>query len=707
MRTLLWIIVICLSCPLAGSDGYALWLGHQLIEDSIVRQDYRAALTFIDGSTGGGEVATTATNELRRGLSELLGVQPLRGPGEAGAHGIYLGLRGRSARLDHYLATADVPDLGSEGYHLVYHDGDVLLLADDEPGLLYGAFDLLRQVQALTDLRSLNRTEQPAYAHRILNHWDNLDGTVERGYAGFSIWNWHQLPEYIDQRYVDYARANASIGINGTVVTNVNANSLIFREDYLDKAKALADIFRPYGIKLYLTARFSSPMELGGLDTADPLDPAVIAWWKEKVEEIYARIPDFGGFLVKANSEGQPGPWEYGRTHAEGANVLADALAPHGGIVVWRAFVYSDEAGRDRFREAYDEFTPLDGRFRNNVLVQIKNGPIDFQPREPVSPLFAAMPRTPLMLELQITKEYLGQGTHLVGLASMYEEVLGTDLRPTEPGGEVHQLISGIAGVSNIGTARNWTGNLFGQADWFAFGRLAWAPQTAAREIFAEWAGLTFGRDPEVIDSITQMLALSYPACVNYMTPLGLHHIMNTGHHYGPGPWIDDLGRADWNPYYYHGATRDSIGFDRTSTGSDALSQYPEGFARRYADPATTPEKFLLWFHRLPWDYELAGGNTLWRELGLRYQLGVEQVGEMADIWSGLEGRIDAERFRHVSQHLAIQQREAEWWRDACLAYFRSVSGRPLPEGVPAPPQTLEEYKALTYPYAPGIRPQW
>ncbi|WP_420461148.1 alpha-glucuronidase family glycosyl hydrolase [Neolewinella sp.] len=700
------LLFLLTASALHADDGYRLWLRYDRIANGELRDEYRRAASFIRYD-GQGEVGMTARGELEAGLRDLLGEEVAQVSGENAGHGIYLGLRTALPRFARYLQDKAVAALGDEGYHLTYHDGDLLLIADGERGLLYGAFHLLRLLQQETPLSELNVTERPAYDYRILNHWDNLDGTVERGYAGFSIWNWHQLPEVIDRRYVDYARANASVGINGAVVTNVNANALVFRDDYLDKAAALADVFRPYGLKLYLTARFSAPLELGGLPTADPLDPAVIAWWQHKVEEIYARIPDFGGVVVKANSERQPGPREYGRTHAEGANLLADALAPHGGIVMWRAFVYTDRKDGDRFREAYDEFTPLDGQFRDNVLLQIKNGPIDFQPREPVSPLFAAMPQTPLLLELQITKEYLGQGTHLVGLASMYEEVLTTDLRPDRPGGQVHESIRGVAGVSNIGTARNWTGNLFGQADWYAFGRLSWQPTTPAREVFREWAALTFGNFPAVVEPVTQILERSYPACVNYMTPLGLHHIMATGHHYGPGPWVDDLERADWNPYYYHQATADSVGFDRTRTGSNALEQYPLSFARQYADPETCPSQFLLWFHRLPWDFPLADGNTLWQEMAVRYQRGVDTVDEMQTLWAGLENQIDPERFDQVSQHLAVQAREARWWRDACLAYFSAVSERDIPEGVPRPVRDLEHYRELDYPYAPGIRPRW
>lgn len=705
MRFIVVFFFLCLSLSLPAEDGYRLWLRYDLIDDQTTLEKYRRQCSFVKLETAG-ELAQTAARELRSGLSGLLEQAPDQ-KSAVGKTGIYLGLRGKSAKIDQYLKKTTLKKLGNEGFHLVNHQGDLLIIAEAEAGLLYGAFHLLRLLQTQQTVNTLSVTEIPVYEHRILNHWDNLDGTVERGYAGFSIWNWHQLPEVIEQHYIDYARANASVGINGVVVTNVNANFLVFREDYLEKAAALADVFRPYGIRLYLTARFSSPMELGGLPTADPLDEGVQKWWKDKATEIYQRIPDFGGFVVKANSEGQPGPREYGRTHAEGANMLADALAPHGGIVMWRAFVYANKEGGDRFREAYDEFTPLDGEFRDNVLLQIKNGPIDFQPREPVSPLFAAMPQTPLLLELQITKEYLGQGTHLVGLASMYEEIINTDLKPDQPGGEVFSLVSGTAGVSNIGTARNWTGNLFGQADWYAFGRLSWSPKRSAEDIFHEWTKLTFGVKEQVTAKIMKMLTLSYPACVNYMTPLGLHHIMNSNHHYGPGPWVDDLGRADWNPIYFHRADKQGIGFDRTKTGSDALTQYPPAYARKFQDPKTCPPEFLLWFHHVPWSFPLKNGNTLWREMALRYQQGVEQVETMQKTWASLEKDIDPDRFRQVSQHLKVQYKEAQWWRDACLAYFASLSGLPLPDGVPQPAETLESYRAKTFPYAPGIRPSW
>jgi len=536
----------------------------------------------------------------------------------------------------------------------------------------------------------------------VLDHWDNLDGYVERGYAGRSLWEWQTLPEWRDPRYTDYARANASLGINGTVLNNVNANAQSLAPQYLAKAAALADVFRPYGIRVYLSARFSAPIELGGLKTADPLDPAVQRWWRDKADEIYQRIPDFGGFLVKANSEGQPGPQDYGRSHADGANLLADALAPHGGVVMWRAFVYAHDVPADRATQAYTEFAGLDGAFRPNVVLQVKNGPIDFQPREPFHPLFGAMPRTPLMMEFQITKEYLGFATHLVYLGPLFEEVLQADTRAGGKRFTVAQSLSGIAGVANIGTDRTWSGSHFDQANWYAFGRLAWNPDQSSRDIAADWAAMTFSPEPAVVQPIVGMMMASREAAVNYMTPLGLHHLMARGHHYGPGPWVDGGPRADWTSVYYHRADRNGIGFDRTATGSNAVAQYAPEVAATYADLTQVPEALLLWFHHVPWDHRMASGRPLWDELVGRYSLGVRQVQAMQDTWANLRGRVDAHRHEQVAAFLQIQLREAQWWRDASVAYFQSISGRPLPAGEATPPHPLAYYQALQFPSAPG-----
>jgi alpha-glucuronidase len=456
-------------------------------------------------------------------------------------------------------------------------------------------------------------------------------------------------------------------------------------------------------------------MQLGGLPTADPADPAVRRWWQAKVDEIYRYIPDLGGFVVKANSEGQPGPMDYGRSHADGANLFADALAPHGGVVMWRAFVYSNHQGDDRARQAFDQFVPLDGRFRDNVMLQVKNGPIDFQPREPVHPLFGAMPKTPLVLEFQITKEYLGFATHLVYLGPLYQEVLGFDTVARGPGSSVarivdgsleHHALSGIAGDSNIGADRNWTGSEFDQANWYVFGRLAWDPTRDARDIADEWVRMTFSNDPRFVAPVVDMMMGSREAAVDYMTPLGLAHLMAAGHHYGPGAWQQSVPLTVGDPPYYHRADAGGIGFDRTASGSNAASEYSPAVAAQFADPARTPEKYLLWFHHLPWDYRLASGHTLWDELVMHYSQGVATVREMQATWAPLAPFVDAQRFAEVTSFLSIQEHEAQWWRDATLAYFQSISHRPFPAGYAAPEHTLAEYQAITVPYAPG-NPGW
>ncbi|HLP00293.1 MAG TPA: alpha-glucuronidase, partial [Fimbriimonas sp.] len=458
-------------------------------------------------------------------------------------------------------------------------------------------------------------------------------------------------------------------------------------------------------------ARFSAPMELGKLPTADPLDPTVQNWWKTKVSEIYAKIPDFGGFVVKANSEGQPGPQNYKRTHAEGASMLADAVAPHGGIIMWRAFVYSNETPRDRALQAYDEFVPLDGKFRDNVIVQVKNGPVDFQPREPYHPLFGAMKKTPTMMEVQITKEYLGFATHLAYLGTMWEEVLRVDTNVAGKGSTVGKIIEGgvipyhmtaMCGVSNIGSDRNWCGSDFDQANWYAFGRLAWDTSLDAKKIASEWTRMTFGNDPRVVRTSVDMMMRSREAVVDYMTPLGLAHLMDTGHHYGPGPWVNNLGRNDWNPTYYHRADSKGIGFDRTSKGSDAVGQYSSPWRETWNNVATTPDNLLLWFHHLPWTHKMRSGRTLWDEMVVRYSHGVEEVVAMRKQWASLSGKVDPGRFAQVSEYLAIQEKEARWWRDACLAYFQSLNGLPYPAGYAAPKHSLEYYRSISNPYAPG-----
>lgn len=579
--------------------------------------------------------------------------------------------------------------LGKEGYTIRTSEGKTVLEAATEQGLLYATYHLLRLQAEGADCTRLDIQEKPAFDIRVLNHWDNLDGTIERGYAGRSLWKWEDLTDSVSARYREYARANASVGINGTVLNNVNASPEILSADYLQKVRKLADVFRPYGIKVYLSVNFASPMKLGGLSTADPLDEEVARWWKEKVQEIYGLIPDFGGFLVKANSEGQPGPCDYGRTHAEGANMLAEALKPYGGIVMWRAFVYSP-SDADRAKQAYLEFQPLDGRFRDNVMVQVKNGPIDFQPREPYSPLFGAMPHTPLMVEFQITQEYLGHSNHLAYLATMWNEFY----RYVQP-----SSLKGVAGVVNVGDHVNWCGHDFAQANWYAYGRLAWNPDLSAEEIAREWLAQTFTTDRRFVEPMTQVMMESREAVVDYMMPLGLHHIFAWGHHYGPEPWCEVPGaRADWLPSYYHQADKVGLGFDRSRTGSDAVSQYPDSLARVFDSLEQCPEEYLLWFHHVNWNQKLRSGRSLWDELCYKYQKGVDEVRAFQRIWKDMQPYVDAERYQAVAERLDIQARDAVWWKDACLEYFRTFSKKKYPEGVEPPVFTLKELKKVKLP---------
>jgi len=688
-----------------AEDGYQLWLRYVRIEDEALRQRYlqQFRALHLEATSPTLEIVQ---EELRRGLQGLLGTSiPSVDRVEEGV--LLVGTPASCPTVAALGLEAELQALGDEGFLLRTmtvegHRATVLAAASDV-GVLYGAFHLLRLLQTHRPIDSLNVREAPRVRLRVLNHWDNLDRTVERGYAGFSLWDWFKLPDYIDPRYRDYARANASLGINGTVLTNVNADARVLLPEFLEKVAALADIFRPYGIRVYLTARFSAPIEIGGLDTADPLDPDVRAWWREKVAEIYRYIPDFGGFLVKANSEGQPGPQDYGRTHADGANMLAEALAPYGGVVMWRAFVYAPEA-EDRVKQAYDEFVPLDGQFRENVLIQVKNGPLDFQPREPFHPLFGAMPRTPLMMEFQITKEYLGFSTHLAYLGTLWEEVLQADTYARGESSTVARVIdgslfghelTGIAGVANIGTDRNWCGSIFDQANWYAFGRLAWNPDLRADSIAEEWIRMTFTNDPRFVAPVKQMMLESREAVVNYMTPLGLAHLMGPGHHYGPAPWFDQAPRPDWNNTYYHRADTLGIGFDRTATGSNAVAQYFSPLREIFGSLERCPEKYLLWFHHVPWDYRMRSGRTLWEELVDHYYQGVETVRRWQSLWKSLRAFVDPERFEQIATLLRIQEKEAVWWRDACVLYFQTFSRRPIPAGYEQPAHTLDYYIEL------------
>lgn len=711
--TIAAILFLSLSCIARAENGYDLWLRYNEIENKNVRLEYSrfASEVYFEEYS---PIATSAKEELARALPSMLGsdvaiTSKLRRSGtiiigkENSLYSLGISLKHESKKLgnDGFI----VRSINVRGYRCI------LIYSNSDEGLLYGTFHLLRMMQSNKSLQNLNITSVPATDLRLLNHWDNLDGSVERGYAGRSLWNWHTLPDYIDKRYKDYARANASIGINGTVLTNVNANALILTTTWLQKVKALANTFRPYGIKVYLTARFSAPVEIGGLKTADPLDSSVRNWWKEKAKEIYSLIPDFGGFLVKANSEGQPGPQNYGRTHADGANMLADAVAPFKGIVMWRAFVYSNEIPDDRHKQAYNEFVPLDGQFKENVMVQVKNGAIDFQPREPFHPLFGAMPKTPLMMEFQITQEYLGQATNLVFLAPMFAECLSGDTYVKGKNSFVSEVIdgslhkhklTGIAGVANTGNDLNWTGHPFGQANWFAFGRMVWDLSISPDEIADEWIRMSFNNEKTVVEDIKQIMLRSHDITVAYSTPIGLHHLMGTGHHYGPAPWVNELSRADWNPVYYHRADSNGIGFDRTPTGSNALEQYAAPLRIEWGNLNTVPLKYLLWFHHVPWNYRLKTNRTLWEELCFQYNSGVDSVRWMAKTWDKLKSKIDVERFEQVRALLTIQEKEAMWWRDACLQYFQTFSRLPIPAQYEKPSNSLEYFKSLKFPFAPG-----
>lgn len=699
---------------MSAQEDYKLWLQYNKIQDSKIAVKYQSKINGIV-AFGNSETIQAASKEIQLGLSGLLGQKVLLQQHTNKENMLILG---NQSSLDEAIlknVKSEFDLINNEGYIIktiqLKNKKHILITAKTDTGVLYGVFNFLKLLQTNQSIENLAITDSPRINIRMLNHWDNLDGTVERGYAGFSLWNWQKLPDFIDQRYIDYARANASIGINGTVINNVNANALILTPQYLDKVEALAKVFRPYGIKVYLTARFSAPIEIGGLKTADPFDAAVKNWWKEKAAEIYARIPDFGGFLVKANSEGQPGPQNYGRNHVDGANMLADAVAPFGGIVMWRAFVYSEHDVNDRAKQAYSEFVPYDGKFRDNVIVQVKNGAIDFQPREPFHPMFGAMPKTPLMMEFQITQEYLGFSTHLVYLPKLYQEVLESDTYSKGKGSTVAKIIdgtldnhkiTGIAGVANIGNDINWTGHPFAQANWYGFGRLAWNPYQDSETIAEDWLRMTFSNEEKFIKPVKEMMLESREAVVNYMTPLGLHHIMDTGHHYGPGPWVSNLSRPDWNPTYYHKADTKGIGFDRSKTGSNATVQYAPEVAKMFDNTATCPEKDLLWFHHLSWDYKLKNGETLWNSLALKYQEGVNQVESMNATWNKMENYVDEVPFKEVQMLLNIQHKEAKWWRDACLLYFQQYSGRELPKSVEKPTQTLSYFKSLKFPFAPG-----
>ena len=703
---LAFLVFSCLNpVTVRAGDGYRLWLRYDPLPAQL-SSTYRRQVTAV-ALPGESATLRAARDELVTGLTGLLSqdiplVQSIERDGV-----IHCGTPKTSSFIANLGWSRDLATVGSEGFLIrvlaVNSHRVTVIAANSDLGVLYGAFHLLRLVQTGQAISYINVTESPALQLRALNHWDNLDGTIERGYAGRSLWKWEELPEKVDPRIRDYARANASIGINATAINNVNSNSKSLSVEYLKKAAAIADVLRPYGVRVLLSARFSAPIELGGLKTADPLDREVALWWKKKVDEIYAIIPDFVGFLVKANSEGQPGPRTYDRSHADGANMLAAAVGPHKGIVVWRAFVYDMKPGYDRAGAAYENLQPFDGKFAANVLLQVKNGPIDFQPREPFHPLFGAMPKTQVIPELQITQEYLGFSNHLVFLAPMWREFLDADTHARGRGSTVagvvdgslyKQKLTGIAGVANTGSDRNWSGHDFSQANWYAFGRLAWNPGSSSKDIATDWTRMTLTRDEKAVNAIVEIMLRAHEALVDYMTPLGLHHIMWGGHHYGPAPWWNTERRDDWNPVYYHRADAVGLGFDRTRTGSNTVSQYFGPVRDEFGDIKTCPEQFLLWFHHAPWNHRMRSGRILWDELAIHYQRGVDWVRTTRAEWMALRDVIDPEQYERIAEKLAIQERDAVHWRDSVLLYFQTFSKLPLPAGVEKPAKTLDDYKA-------------
>jgi alpha-glucuronidase len=678
--------------PLAsdGDDGYKLWLKYEPVANAAVKAEYLRYTTFI-GQSPKGDIVQSASRELQTGLKSLLGknVTVLNSfAGKSG--GIILKLESGTASGEH-----------KEGYRLQLSGTNIVVSSNSESGILYGTFALLRHMQMQLPLKGLNLTSSPKIQYRMLNHWDNPDGTIERGYAGSSLWKWYELPERVDPRYTDYARANASLGINGTVLNNVNASARFMSQEYIVKVAAIADVMRKYGIKTYLSVYFAAPKTLGGLPTSDPLDPKVRAWWAEKVAEIYKEIPDFGGFLVKANSEGEPGPQDYGRTHADGANMLADAFKPYDGIVVWRAFVYKADPNADRFKAAYEEFVPLDGKFDPKVIVQVKNGPIDFQPREPFSPLFGNMPKTPLGMEFQITQEYLGFATHAVYEAPIFKECLDSDTYVNGAGSTVAKVVDGslhgytrtlMAGVANTGSARNWTGHPLAQANWYAFGRLSWDHQLSSEQIAREWTTLTLTRNQKAGESIVRLMSRSREIYVDYNTPIGLSRPW-MGVHFAPEPWQNKGSRPDWTAVYYHRADSAGLGFDRTGSGSNALAQYRPQVQQQWNNPDKTALPYLLWFHHIGWDKKLSTGRTLWDELCTRLYTGADSVTWMQQQWDHAKAHLDPQVYTDVAQRLQVQRREAIWWRDSWVLYLQTFARQPIPAGFEPPKQTLEEVK--------------
>lgn len=696
-RLLLFIFILINTARLAadplssaGDDGYRLWLKYEPVTNPVVKAEYLKYAGFIS-LTSKGEVAGSAAKELQNGLKQLLDKNVTVN------HSLSSRTGGIVLRLNAKTAGSQNP----EGYQIQLLSGNLVISSESENGILYGTFALLRHFQMQHTVKNLNMASSPKIQHRMLNHWDNVDGTIERGYAGQSLWKWYELPERVDPRYEDYARANASLGINGTVLNNVNASARFMSQEYIVKVAAIANVMRKYGIKTYLSVYFAAPKTLGGLSTSDPLDPQVRAWWAKKVAQIYKEIPDFGGFLVKANSEGEPGPQDYGRTHADGANMLAEAFKPFDGIVIWRAFVYKADPDADRFKAAYEEFVPLDGKFDPKVIVQVKNGPIDFQPREPFSPLFGNMPGTPLGMEFQITQEYLGFATHAVYEAPIFKECLDSDTYVNGQGSTVAKVIDGslhgysrtlMAGVANTGSDRNWTGHPLAQANWYAFGRLSWDHQLSSEQIAKEWTALTLTRNAAAGASIVKLMLRSRAIYVDYNTPLGLSRPW-MGVHFAPEPWQSRGARPDWTATYYHRADSAGLGFDRTVSGSNALAQYRPEVQQQWREADKTPLPYLLWFHHVAWDKKLNTGRILWEELCTRFYTGADSVLWMQQQWALARQDLDPRTYADVAQRLKVQHREALWWRDAWVLYLQTFARKPVPAGFEPPKQSLEEVK--------------
>lgn len=676
------------SIHLKADDGYRLWLKYDLIQNQSLKTSYSKYFNNLKCEWPETPTITVAKNELKLAAKGLLDIRKFGN--NQNSFGIIL-KKDRSLPSD----LLRVRRIGTK----------VVISASTELGILYSVFAFLRAVQSGENIENLNIADSPKVNIRMLNHWDNVLGTIERGYAGASLWKWYELPETIDPRYIDYARANASIGINAISVNNVNASARFLTKEYLEKVKALAEVFRPYGIKVYLSLNFASPKILGKLKTSDPLDPTVIDWWTKKVAEVYSFIPDLGGFLVKANSEGEPGPQEYGRNHADGANMLAKAAKPFKGNVIWRAFVYGPDPNGDRFKEAYNEFKPLDGQFDDNVIVQVKNGPIDFQTREPFHPLFGAMPKTPLALEFQITQEYTGFTTNVFNQANLFKETLNSDTYANGNGTTVAKIIDGsaqnysqtaIAGVANTGSDRNWTGHFLSQANWYAFGRLAWDHTLSEEKILEEWTKMTFiNSHTDAIISIKELILGSRDTYIKFTTPFGLHHVMGQNIHFGPEPWLEKSARPDWTSIYYHRADSIGLGFNRTSTGNNTISLYRPEVQAIWKNADTCDENFLMWFHHIPWSKKMQSGRSFWDELCFRYYTGVDEVSEMQIRWNNLKGKIDPEIFADVKGRLARQHAEALNWRDACVLYFQTHSKKPIPAPLIPPTRSLAEMKEI------------